>query len=194
MPNRQAGEQRVHLPAGPLYGPVGAVAVGVSQHITATAVMNISEAVRENVTCKMWPVAALDIEPTYEESMSEGEITPRPRKKQLKAGKLRTAKSAVIHMFTWPHELVYSALGLPTIYDNISIPLFVSGCLTVMDAKRPPVMPLMAQHLLELMMDAEMYGWERVRAFHAVWLQQLKHGHVTWVDEDVKIKFQHTLV
>ena len=31
----------------------------------------------------------------------------------------------------------------------------------------------MSTHLVELMDDAELYGWEAVCAFHAVWLQQM---------------------
>ena len=60
----------------------------------------------------------------------------------------------------------------------------------VMEAEKPAIRPLMATHLQELMGDAELYGWESVRTFHVVWLQQLDHDMVTWADEDAKLKFR----
>ena len=46
----------------------------------------------------------------------------------------------------------------------------------------------MMQHLQDIMGDAELYTWEPIWAFHAVWLQQLEQGHVTWADEEVKYR------
>ena len=65
-------------------------------------------------------------------------------------------------------------------YDNISVPLFVSRYMQAMETDKPAIRPLMANHLVELMGDTELYGWEPVHAFHAVWLQQLMHGQVKW--------------
>ena len=45
----------------------------------------------------------------------------------------------------------------------------------------------MASHLEELMGNAELYGWERVRAFHGVWLNQLEQGWPTWEEGEEKI-------
>ena len=39
-----------------------------------------------------------------------------------------------------------------------------------MEAEPPTIKPLMAGHLVELMSDTEVYGWEQVCAFHAVLL------------------------
>ena len=64
----------------------------------------------------------------------------------------------------------------------------------VMEAEKPAVRLLMATHSVALMGDVELYGWECALIFHAVWLQQLEHGHVTWVDEDAKLKFQRALI
>ena len=49
-----------------------------------------------------------------------------------------------------------------------------------MEAGKQLFVPLMACHLQELMADMELYGWELVRAFHAIWLQQLENRHVKW--------------
>ena len=40
------------------------------------------------------------------------------------------------------------------------------------------------------MADVELYVWEPVRAFHAVWLQQLEQGCVTWADKEVMLKYR----
>ena len=44
------------------------------------------------------------------------------------------------------------------------------------------------------MADAEIYGWEATRAFHAVWLQQLEQGRVTWKDTELRVSYRRTLV
>ena len=79
-------------------------------------------------------------------------------------------------------------------YDNISIALFVSGYMLMMEAEKLAITPLMAQHIQERMGDAELYRWEPVHACHAVWLQQLQHGRVTQADEESKLKFRRALV
>ena len=58
-------------------------------------------------------------------------------------------------------------------YFNISIQLFVSGYMQVIEAGQASIRPFMANHVIDLMGDAELSGWEPVHAFHAVWLQQL---------------------
>ena len=42
--------------------------------------------------------------------------------------------------------------------------------------------------------DTERYSWESVRAFHALCLNPLEHGRVTWEDEEAKLRFMHALV
>ena len=64
-------------------------------------------------------------------------------------------------------------------YD-ISLALFVSGWLIAMEGEKPAVKSHMARHLQELIPDTELYGWDKARAFHAVWFQQLEHGRLTW--------------
>ena len=74
------------------------------------------------------------------------------------------------------------------------MPLFVSGYMQAMEAKKPAIHPLVATHFVDLMCDDKLYGWEHINAFYAVWLQQMEHGHVMWVDEDAKVKFQRALI
>ena len=52
----------------------------------------------------------------------------------------------------------------------------------------------MASHLKELMLDAELYGWECTRTFHGIWLNQLEQDRYTWMDDDEKLRFHQALV
>ena len=124
----------------------------------ATVVVDIAKAVGEEVAHMMQQAPALDIDSTEKESVIEKETTHRPRKKQLQSGKLRSADTIIVHKVTWPHELVYTVSGQPAVYDEISIPLFVSSYLAVVEAKGPPAWLLMAQHLQEVMGDRDLYG------------------------------------
>ena len=63
-----------------------------------------------------------------------------------------------------------------------------------MDSQKPEIKALMSSHLAELMANAELYGWEAVHAFHAVWLQQIAQGMTTWKDGGLKLTFHHALV
>ena len=49
------------------------------------------------------------------------------------------------------------AVGKLAVYDNISIPLFISGCMLGMEAEKPVIRPFMANHLVEPTGDAKLY-------------------------------------
>ena len=85
-------------------------------------------------------------------------------------------------------------MGKPAECEGIAILLFISSYLAVMATEKPSVHPCMAQHLYDQMGDAELYGWELVRACHAVWLHQQEQVKMTWVDVDAKIKYRRALV
>ena len=53
--------------------------------------------------------------------------------------------------------VVYTVMGKPAECEDISIPLFVRRYLAVMAAEKLAMHLLMAQHLQELMGDAELY-------------------------------------
>ena len=78
----------------------------------------------------------------------------------------------------WPHEFVYLADGKAAEYEALSMPHFVSGNVKIMDSQKSDIRALMYIHLTELMADADFYGWEAVRDFHALWLQQMEQGRV----------------
>ena len=70
---------------------------------------------------------------------------------------------------------MYTATGQPTVYEDLSVTLFVSGYLIVMETVMPAPNPNMPRHFNELMADTEVYGWLPVRAYHAAWLQQIEN-------------------
>ena len=79
-------------------------------------------------------------------------------------------------------------------YEDLSITLFVSGYLAIMETLKSSFKHIMAKHLKELMADAEVYGWAPVGAYHAVWIQQIKNSQAQWTHVDAKLEFRRTLV
>ena len=132
---------------------------------------------------------------TEDEAMSDEEEHPHPRRgNNLKSGMQRTGASTVIHKVTWPHEVVYTSEGNPASYQDLTIPLFVQGYLIVMELEQGPVKKLMSTHLQDLMSDTQWYGWDKVRTFHGVWLNQIEQGRCTWTDKEEKLNFRRALV
>ena len=99
---------------------------------------DISKAIRAEVASRMCGAPILDLVITEEESDSEEDPTPEPKRKTIKLGKLRTADSSILHKVVWLHEVVYTAMSKLTKYEDISIPLFISGCMAVMAMKSRP--------------------------------------------------------
>ena len=65
----------------------------------------------------------------------------------------------VVKQITWPHELVYGADGKPAIYEELTLPLFISEYLSVLDTLKSRGESMILKHLKELMVDAELYGY-----------------------------------
>lgn len=53
--------------------------------------------------------------------------------------------------------------------------LLVSGYLAMVEQEKESIKPLMTHHLQEVLADAKLYGWELVRAYCDVWLQQVEN-------------------
>ena len=68
-------------------------------------------------------------------------------------------------------------------------PLSKQGYLIVMEGEKEAVRTQMNAHLKDLMVDSELYGLEKVHAYHAVWLNQLEQGWVRWDDQEEKLRF-----
>ena len=93
----------------------------------------------------------------------------------------------VVNKVKWPHELVYTATVQPAVYEDLSVTVFVSGYLAIMETVKPVRKPFILRHLKDLMADTEVYGWATVHAYHAVWLQQIENGRAQWMDVDAKL-------
>ena len=62
-------------------------------------------------------------------------------------GKVCIMGAQVLHHVLWPHEFVYMLDGQPDVYENLSVLLFISVYVKVMDAEKPAIRALMATHL-----------------------------------------------
>ena len=62
-----------------------------------------------------------------------------------------------------------------------------------MNGQKPDIKKWMSTHLADLVVDSELYGWEAVYAFHAVWLQQLEQGIASLEDAELKLSFHQVL-
>ena len=141
-------------------------------------------------------------QPSYNEATSEDDTTSdeeeqqicRGKKWGLKSGMHHTVATSVVRKVTWPPEMVYMAEGKPAAYQDISVPLFVQGYLIIINTQDSSVKRKMGDHLKDLMADAEMYRWEKMRAFHGVWMNQIEQGWCTWQDDEEKLKFRWALV
>ena len=69
----------------------------------------------------------------------------------------------------WPHEVVYSNRGKPAVYEELFLSLFVKGYLITMKGEEGATKDKMVTNLEDLMEDLELYGWQKLRAYHSVW-------------------------
>ena len=72
---------------------------------------------------------------------------------------------SMVLKITWLHELIYTSEGQPAAYDDLSVPLFISGYLAMMEHEKESIRPLMAWHLQKLIYSKEFYGWASVRTY-----------------------------
>ena len=56
----------------------------------------------------------------------------------------------VVRRITWPQELIYTAGGQPVVYEQLSLPLFVTGYLVWMDMVKLGLNEIMLKHLQKL--------------------------------------------
>ena len=129
---------------------------------------------------------------TYSRAMIAGDSTSEedeqhvPRwRKQLKSDMPWTRATMVVRKVTWPHDVVYTTAGKPAAYQNISIHLFIQGYMIIIEGEEWVIRERVASHLLELMSDAKLCGWDCTRPFLGIWLNQLEQ-RCTWNDEPEK--------
>ena len=52
----------------------------------------------------------------------------------------------------------------------------------------------MVLHLEEIMEDTNVYGWDKVQAFHAAWMNQMEQCRCKWADDQNHLKMRRALV
>ena len=67
------------------------------------------------------------------------------------------------------------------------MPKFVTGYLSVYVTVNSGGKQVVLKPLKDLMVNASTYGWESVRVYHGVWLQQLENGWAEWNDAALKL-------
>ena len=119
---------------------------------------HVSEVVRQKLAHHLNQAYMLT-ESATEESYSEEEMSRQLKlRKTLKSVKVRTAKSTVVKSITWPHEHMYTSGWQLAIYEQLTMPLFVSGYIVFLDTVKSGFKEVMLKHLWELMADADTYG------------------------------------
>ena len=91
----------------------------------------VEEEVQVRVTSWLKGAPSLFIQTDEDTASEDDQGAPTCRKQTLKSGTLCTSDTVVTKRITWPHKVVYSSQGQPTIYDEISAMLFVNGYLTI---------------------------------------------------------------
>ena len=97
----------------------------------------------------------------------------------------RLGAIVVVKRITWQHGVVHFAARKLAGYEDLSIPMFVQGYLIIMKDEEEAIKDKMATHLEELICNAQLYGWEGVRAFHGVWFNQLHLGLHSVTDQNL---------
>ena len=62
----------------------------------------------------------------------------------------------VVNCVIWVQQSAQLMDGQPAIDDSLSLPLFVSSYMQIMEAEKPATKALMATHLMELMGNMEL--------------------------------------
>ena len=76
---------------------------------------------------------------TKENTNSEMEVFDNPKhRKTINSAKIHMAGSMVIRRITLPYDLVYTVSGQPVVYEQLTLPLFVTRYMAVIDTIKPP--------------------------------------------------------
>ena len=137
--------------------------------------MEIDETVRRGVEQRRHQLPFLQAISSQDDTSSEEEAVVKKRKKTLKSGRDSTGATSVKKRFTWPHEEIYGSDGHPATYKDLTVSSFVMGYLMVLkDVQAGQVKDHMVLNLEELMEDRDIYSWEKVKSFHAAWMNQVE--------------------
>lgn len=116
---------------------------------------------------------------------------PQQRRKQVptgksKSGRSKTAADIAPIPVEWPHYHIFNGVDRTAAkYDELGISEFVHGymCIVLDGEQESEVQGQMLQHLRDIMMDAGEFSWPAARNFHAIALQAMERGRLTWEDQ-----------
>jgi len=118
------------------------------------------------------------------------------KRNKIKSGRVRTAADVARIPMEWPHYHVYRGPDRkPAHYDDLSVPEFIMGYMTIL-LDSPDINRDMLMHLRDVMTDTVDYSWDSARNSHAVLLQQMEQGRITWQDrtqvQEVRRRYAQT--
>ena len=160
---------------------------------TTTHESDVSEEVRWRVEHKLWHIHISEVTCLDSNSTSDEEQPTTRKRRPLKAGLNHSRATMVVKWITWPHEVQYTVSGKPATYENVSVSSFAQGYLIIMQCEDIESTGIMTQHLEELTGDC-LQGWDKVRAYHGVVLNQMEQWHLSWKGTQEKLKFRQALV
>ena len=106
-------------------------------------------------------------------------------KQSLKSGRYRAADTQVNYYVSWPQEFVYVGPNRKTVnYDDLSSDQFTLGYLRIAQRQTPEIKNNMIEHLMKLLQSTLDYNFMTSRGAHAVILQEIERGTLTWNDTD----------
>ena len=130
----------------------------------------------------------LDLDGSQEYDTEEYDSDDGKQKQQrhcdrgVKSGKLRTAESRIKYDLAWPHFYVHRADNSAAQYDTLSVCEFVHGYLCLIAESPATQQAVLQAHLQELMEDSITYKWPVIRGYHAIILNMMETGRLTWSD------------
>ena len=115
----------------------------------------------------------------------ESRVPTATGKHTLKSGRYRGADTHINHYIAWPQEFVYVGPARKTVsYDELTSEQFTLGYLRILQKQNPDIKERMLDHLTKLLQSSLDYSYESSRGAHAVILQELERGSITWYDSE----------
>ena len=106
------------------------------------------------------------------------------RSKSHRSGKIETRSSYVKNPQRWANTqlALHFACTREKKLEELSIPEFCAGFLTIMETSSKSKLKDRMSHLKELMYLATKYQWRNVISYHAACLTEIERGHMAWGD------------
>lgn len=167
--------------------------VTASQHMDSRSADTLSSlradsVLQRKVAARLSDIGLVGAGESDDEDMVQGQgriASSLANKVSQKSGRAKTAADNVVIPVEWPHFHVFKGGDRsPAQYDGLSVQEFVFGYTNVLLKAGLPSddKEAMLLHLRNIMLDACEYGWAGARNAHAIVLQQIEQGRLTWSD------------